>query len=62
MKFYKDLTKLKRLRKESKDRIDSLYGEELSVELFFLHNLEICISILESGKPLEEHAYFIKKH
>lgn len=52
--FNADLDELKELRKVSEDKIDSLTGDELYLELSYLHNINICIDLLEMSRPLED--------
>lgn len=50
--FNADLDELKELRKSSEDKINSLTGDELSLELSYLHKINNCIDILESSHTL----------
>lgn len=54
-KYPSDITELSKLKEKSLSIVDSLRGEALAQELAHLHNLEICISILESKIPLNSH-------
>lgn len=59
--FPTNIFELKKLRKKSLSVIDSLRGEALAGELAHLHNVEICISVIESNIPLDSHPSLIKK-